>query len=100
MADPPAARQPGGPGVDKQMQISFEHVAKNAPVSITRLDPTHGNTLAAYRKMGSPRYPTEAQVRELNEASKLAPPEKKALRDGKIDVVLPVNSLVMLEVQK
>jgi xylan 1,4-beta-xylosidase len=80
------------------MQLTFEHVAKNAPVSITRLDPTHGNTLAAYGKMGSPQYPTEAQVRELNEASKLSPPEKTALDDGKIDVDLPVNSLVMLEV--
>ena len=28
MADPPAAHQPGGPGVDKQMQISFEHVPR------------------------------------------------------------------------
>jgi hypothetical protein len=36
----------------------------------------------------------------LNEASRLAPPEKTALREGKIDVDLPVNSLVMLEVQK
>jgi xylan 1,4-beta-xylosidase len=49
--------------------------------------------------MGSPRYPTEAQVRELNEASKLGPPEKAALREGRIDVDLPVNSLVMLEVR-
>ncbi len=100
MADPPGAHQSGGPGAEKHMQLSFEHVGKNAPVSITRLDPTHGNTLAAYGKMGSPRYPTEAQVRELNEASKLSPPEGTALRDGKIDVELPVNSLVMLEVGK
>jgi xylan 1,4-beta-xylosidase len=99
MTDPPGAHQAGGPGVDKQMQIAFEHVPGNAEVSITRLDPTHGNTLAAYRKMGSPRYPTEAQVRGLNEASKLSPPEKTKLHDGKIDVDLPVNSLVMLEVR-
>jgi xylan 1,4-beta-xylosidase len=98
MADTPAAQQPGGPGVAKQMQIDFEHVPGDAAVSITRLDPTHGNTLVAYRRMGSPRYPTEAQVRELNEASKLGPPVKATLRDGKIDVDLPVNSLVMLEV--
>jgi len=97
---PPGAHQPGSPGVEKQMQITFEHLPGNAAVSITRLDPTHGNTLAAYRKMGSPRYPTEAQVRELNEASKLSPPEKTKLRDGKLNVDLPVNSLVMLEVAK
>jgi xylan 1,4-beta-xylosidase len=100
MADPAGAHQAGGPGEEKQMHLTFEHVPQDAPVSITRLDPTHGNTLAAYGKMGSPRYPTEAQVRELNEASKLSPAEKTALRDGKIDVNLPVNSLVMLEVRR
>jgi xylan 1,4-beta-xylosidase len=99
MTDPSGAHQPGGPGVEKHMELSFEHVSGNAQVSITRLDPTHGNTLAAYRKMGSPRYPTEAQVRELNEASRLAPPETTMLRNGKIDVDLPVNSLVMLEMR-
>jgi xylan 1,4-beta-xylosidase len=50
--------------------------------------------------MGSPRYPTEAQVRELNEASKPGPPETTTLSDGKIVVELPVNSLVMLEVRR
>lgn len=98
MEDPAGAKQSGGPGHEKQMQLAFEHVPRNAPVSITRLDPTHGNTLAAYRKMGSPRYPTQAQVRELNAASELGPPEKTTLKDGKVDIDLPVNSLVMLEV--
>jgi hypothetical protein len=36
----------------------------------------------------------------LNEASKLGPPEKTKLRNGKLNVDLPVNSLVMLEVQR
>ena len=80
------------------MQLSFENMSKDAVVSITHLDPTHGNTLAAYREMGSPRYPTEEQIRDLNKASRLSPPEKTALQEGKIDLDLPVNSLVTLEV--
>jgi xylan 1,4-beta-xylosidase len=98
MADPPGAHQAGGLGAEKYMQLRFENVPSNAAVSITRLDPAHGNTLAAYQKMGSPRYPTETQIRELNDASKLGPPEKTALRDGKIGVDLPVNSLVLLKI--
>lgn len=98
MTDPPGAHQPGGPGAEKHMQLHFENVPGSAAVSITRLDPMHGNTLAAYEKMDSPRYPTTAQIRELNEASKLSPPEKTTLQDGKLDVDLPVNSLVVLEV--
>jgi xylan 1,4-beta-xylosidase len=99
MTDPPGAHQPGGPGTEKHMQLRFENMPKDAAVSITHLDPAHGNTLAAYREMGSPRYPTEAQIRDLNKASRLSPPERTTLREGKIDVDLPVNSLVMLEVR-
>jgi xylan 1,4-beta-xylosidase len=100
LVDPPGAKQPGGPGAPKRMTVAFQHVSPTAPVSVTRLDPTHGNTLAAYQKMGSPRYPTQAQIRALNAASELGPPEKATLNDGKIEVDLPVNSLVLLELAK
>ena len=58
MTDPPGAKQGGGPGQEKHLQVTFDHVSRNAAVSITRLDSTHGNTLAAYQKIGSPRYPS------------------------------------------
>ncbi len=100
MTDPPGAKQGGPPGQEKHVRVAFEHVASNAAVSIARLDSMHGNTLEAYRKMGSPRYPTRLQVRELNAASELSAPERTILKDGKIDVDLPVNALVMLEIAK
>ena len=84
------------------MTLAFQHVSGlatgRATVSLTRLDPTHGNTLAAYRAMDSPRYPTQAQVRALNAAAELGPPQRETLTEGKIQVDLPVNSLVVLEV--
>jgi xylan 1,4-beta-xylosidase len=100
LVDPPGAKQAGGPGAAKRMTVALQHVSPTASVSLTRLDPEHGNTLAAYRKMGSPRYPTQAQARALNAASELGPPEKATLREGKIEVDLPVNSLVLLEIPK
>jgi xylan 1,4-beta-xylosidase len=100
LVDPPGAKQPGGSGAPKRMTVAFQHVSPTAPVSVTRLDPMHGNTLAAYQKMGSPRYPTQAQIRALNAASELGPPEKGTLNNGKIEVDLPVNSLVLLELAK
>jgi hypothetical protein len=41
-----------------------------------------------------------AQIKELNKAAKLSPPVKTSLTEGKIDVDLPVNSLVLLEVSR
>ena len=103
MEDPPGAKQTGpesSVGTARHMQIAFEHLKGNASVSITRLDPTHGNSLGAYKQMGSPRYPTQMQIRELNAASEMGAPEKATLKDGKLEVDLPVNSLVLLEVAK
>ena len=85
-------------GVHKQMHLQFAHVPADAAVRVTRLDATHGNTMAAYKAMGSPRYPTQAQIAQLNAASETGAPEIMALRQGRIDVDVPVNALVLLEI--
>jgi xylan 1,4-beta-xylosidase len=99
MADPAGAHQPGDAAAEKTMTVAFDHVPAGAAVRVARLDATHGNTLAAYRQMGSPRYPTPSQIRELNRASDPGPPERTHLRGGRIDVRLPVNALVVMEVR-
>jgi xylan 1,4-beta-xylosidase len=53
--------------------------------------------MTAYRAMGSPRYPTKAQIAELNKASTLPPPEKGNLKDSTLALNLPVNGLAVIE---
>ena len=67
-------------------------------VSENRVDDDHGNTLAAYKTLGSPRYPTEDQVRRLNAATELPPPSPKRLEGNHLDLELQPNALVILEV--
>jgi hypothetical protein len=47
--------------------------------------------------MGSPRYPTQAQIAELNKASTLPLPEKGNLKDSTLALNLPVNGLAVVE---
>ena len=47
--------------------------------------------------MGSPRYPTQAQIEEMNKASTLPAPEKEKLKDGVLELTLPVNGLAVIE---
>ena len=54
--------------------------------------------MTAYRAMGSPRYPTQAQVEALNAASALPAPEHRNLANGALELTLPVNGLVVLEI--
>ena len=64
---------------------------------VSRADETHGNTLAAYRKLGSPRYPTQAQVQQINREGELPPPDAVQLKNGKIELEIPPNGLALLE---
>lgn len=83
-------------GTALTMRLSFKGVAGRAAVSIERVDETHGNPMAAYWAMGSPRYPTPAQIEALNKASALPAPEERKLTNGSLDLTLPVNGLAVV----
>ncbi|MBV8524135.1 MAG: hypothetical protein JOY71_18755, partial [Acetobacteraceae bacterium] len=83
----------------KRIRLTINGVASNAAVSMSRVDDEHSNTLAAYRSLGSPRYPTEAQVDRMNAATALARPAEQHLNGSHLDLSLQPNALVLLEVQ-
>ena len=90
---------PGDTGTPKTMELNFKGVDAAASVSIARVDEQHGDTLAQYDKMGKPRYPPEAQARELRQASSLRSPEQQHLSKGMLTLHLPVNGLAVIRVQ-
>jgi xylan 1,4-beta-xylosidase len=89
--------EPEEKGAQKVVSLKFQNLPPNQTVLINRADETHGNTLAAYRKLGSPQYPTVVQVGEINRAGELPPPEATQLKDGQLTITLPVNGLAVLE---
>jgi len=89
---------PGKQGSPLPLLLYFRGLKPEAVVRISRLDADHGNTLAAYQAMGSPQYPTPAQVDALNRAATLASPEIQHLESGKLSLTLPVNALYIVEI--
>lgn len=85
-------------GRRRTVRLIFKGVSADAAVAIQRVDETHGNPMTAYRAMGSPRYPTQAQIARLNGASALPAPEKRRLVDGSLTLTLPVNGLALIEI--
>jgi xylan 1,4-beta-xylosidase len=81
------------------LTLRFKGVPAGAEVRIERVDETHGNPMPAYRAMGSPRYPTQAQIAKMNQVSALGAPEKRRLKDGALELRLPVNGLALIEVE-
>jgi xylan 1,4-beta-xylosidase len=63
------------------------------------VDAAHGDTLAAWKKMGSPAFPTEEQIEDLRKASEVGAPEEVAIRDHRVTVTVTPMGLVVVEVQ-
>lgn len=89
---------PDQQGAGKILHLKFAGVAQNARASVQFVDREHGNTLALYQAMGSPRYPTPAQVQQINRAAVLSPAESTQLHDGLLDLNISPNGLALIEV--
>lgn len=91
---------PGTKGSARAIEFEFRGVPADGRVSVSRADSEHGNTLAAYKSMGSPRYPTQAQIHELNRVAEKSSTQELRLSRGSIRLELPENGVLLLEVPK
>jgi len=91
---------PDKQGSEGSVEFEIRGVPPGSQVRVRRADGEHGNTLAAYKSMGSPRYPTRTQVRELNHVAEKTTIQNLRLSKGAITLELPVNGVVLLEVLK
>jgi xylan 1,4-beta-xylosidase len=66
---------------------------------VSRVDSAHGDVHAAYAQMGSPRYPTMAQLKLLRAAAELSAPETVALKDATLSLTLPSHGLALIELK-
>ena len=86
-------------GPDKTITLDLKGVPPNARVSIRRSDAQHGDTLAAWDKMGKPRYPSLEQIAALKKASEPGPPEVRSLDGDHLTLTLPPRGLAVIEIQ-
>ncbi len=83
-----------------RINLEFKNVLRNAEVTIARVDDEHGNVLPKYAAMGSPLDPTESQVEQLNRDTALGQPQPTRLQDGRLELALERNALVVLQVSR
>ena len=89
---------PEGAGSAKTVTVRFQNI-KAKQALVTKLDEDHGNVLAAYKKLGSPRYPTQAQLQTLRAASQLSAPEKHEVKNAELSLTIPSQGLVLVELK-
>lgn len=89
---------PGVSGASRNVTFRFENLDPKL-ASISVVDPEHGDSHTAYEKMGSPRYPTQSQIRELRQASELSPPAVQQINGKELTLALPAYGLAVIELK-
>jgi xylan 1,4-beta-xylosidase len=89
---------PDQPGAAKTVTLRFKGLKPKRSL-ISRLDAAHGDFHPSYEKMGSPRYPSQAQIQQLTKASELGPSEARRLRNAELTLTLPSYGLAVIELK-
>jgi xylan 1,4-beta-xylosidase len=89
---------PGPGGSSKTVTLQFKNL-KMKHAAISRVDRDHGDVRPAYEKMGSPRYPAQAQIQQLRKVAELSTPETREIKEGKLTLTLPAQGLAVIEVK-
>ena len=86
-------------GTEKVVTIRTSPQGRFRRAAISRLDRDHGDPHSAYERMGSPRYPTETQLRELRKIADSPVPEVRELQNGELILRLPPEGLAVIELK-
>src|SRR5579872_4392352 len=91
--------EPNATGAEKTVTFDLRDVRAEY-AQVRRVDAQHGDTLAAWKQMGSPKYPTREQIETLRKASEIGEPESLPIRDHRLTVTLPPMGLAVIEVSQ
>jgi xylan 1,4-beta-xylosidase len=91
--------EPDTKGADSTVTLDVKGVARDAQVTIERSDAKHGDTLAAWDRMGKPRYPTFQQIAALKKASEPGAAQASRLSGGRLTLTLPPMGLAVIEIR-
>lgn len=83
----------------KQITLQMDSLTGNHRASVYRLDADHGSLANAYVAMGSPVYPTQAQIKSLRKAAQLPSPELISISTARLTLDLAPEALLVIDIQ-
>ncbi|NYD89138.1 GH39 family glycosyl hydrolase [Sphingomonas melonis] len=86
----------GGP---RRLKIALRGAKAGASAKLTFVDQERGSPLPKWRALGSPQYPTRAQIEDIRRTAELPSPETRRLdRNGELQIDLPPEGVVLIEI--
>jgi len=85
-------------GAAKTVSLHFQG-GRYKHALVSTVDPDHGDVHSIYEKMGSPRYPSQAQIQQLKQAAETPSAVERSLKGGELTLTLPSYGLAVVEVR-
>jgi xylan 1,4-beta-xylosidase len=86
---------PGTTAPARRLELELRHSTATS-AEITVVDPAHGDPHATYERMGSPTYPTRAQLVDLMRAARLPAPRHLEVAHGRVSLSIPAHGLAIV----
>ncbi|MCI0623602.1 MAG: glycosyl hydrolase family 39 [Acidobacteria bacterium] len=90
---------PEDAGTAKEVILRLRGLQGMRRASIHRLDAEHGSVHPVYDSMNRPRYPTAAQIQQMQKAAELPPPERQRIHGNELKLTIPPHGLVVIEIR-
>ena len=90
---------PDQTGSTKTIHLRFEHLPAGRRAFISRVDREHGDVHPAYEHMGQPLYPTQQQIKALQQAAQLPAPEIRELTGNDLTLDIVPDGLIVIQLK-
>jgi xylan 1,4-beta-xylosidase len=85
-------------GGRKSIKVRIHGAQTGQPVKVSYVDLERGSPYPAWRSIGSPKYPTRAEMEIIRAAAEIAPPEVRTLSaKGELLLDLPAEGVALIE---
>ena len=85
-------------GATKSITIDLKNI-KARRASVSMLDTDHGDVRPEYAKLGSPKYPTQADLQKLREAAQFPAAKTYEIKNHTLTLDLPATGLAVIELK-
>jgi xylan 1,4-beta-xylosidase len=90
---------PDQTGSTKTIHLRFEHLPAGRRAFISRVDRDHGDVHPTYERMGQPRYPTQQQIKALQQAAEMPAPEVRDLSGHDLTLDIAADGLAIIKLK-